>query len=231
MTFWDHLDELRKRVWYVLLATLAAAVACFCFKEQLFAVVLAPKPADMHLINVELPQQFLVHMRVSLLAGLLAVSPYVLYQLFAFVAPGLYKMERHMTLRAVGSGYLLFILGMLLNYFVIFPFTVRFLGEYQVSGEVVNSITLTSYVDLLLVMSLVLGVVFELPVVCWLLAKIGVLKASFMRHYRRHAIVVIVILGAIITPTGDPVTLMLVSVPIYLLWELSILIVKGSERE
>ena len=93
-----------------------------------------------------------------------------------------------------------------------------------------NNITLTSYVDLLLVMSLVMGAVFELPVLCWLLAKLGILKASFMRRYRRHAIVVILILGAIITPTGDPFTLMLVSVPIYALWELSILIVKRVEK-
>lgn len=230
MTFWEHLDELRRRVWYMLLITAVAAVVCFFFKEPLFQLVLAPKPADMHLINVELPQQFLIHLRVSLLAAILVVSPFILYQLFAFVAPGLYQMERRLALRAVGCGYLLFVVGVLLNYFVIYPFTVRFLGEYQVSEEVTNSITLTSYIDLLMVMSLVMGVLFELPVLCWLLAKIGVLKADFMKKYRRHAIVVILILGAVITPTGDPFTLALVSVPIYLLWELSILIVKQVEK-
>lgn len=230
MTFWEHLDELRRRVWYMLLITAVAAVVCFFFKEPLFQLVLAPKPADMHLINVELPQQFLIHLRVSLLAAILVVSPFILYQLFAFVAPGLYQMERRLALRAVGCGYLLFVAGVLLNYFVIYPFTVRFLGEYQVSEEVTNSITLTSYIDLLMVMSLVMGVLFELPVLCWLLAKIGVLKADFMKKYRRHAIVVILILGAVITPTGDPFTLALVSVPIYLLWELSILIVKQVEK-
>lgn len=230
MTFWEHLDELRRRVWYMLLITAVAAVVCFFFKEPLFQLVLAPKPADMHLINVELPQQFLIHLRMSLLAAILVVSPFILYQLFAFVAPGLYQMERRLALRAVGCGYLLFVAGVLLNYFVIYPFTVRFLGEYQVSAEVTNSITLTSYIDLLMVMSLVMGVLFELPVLCWLLAKIGVLKADFMKKYRRHAIVVILILGAVITPTGDPFTLALVSVPIYLLWELSILIVKQVEK-
>ncbi|MBR4738948.1 MAG: twin-arginine translocase subunit TatC [Bacteroidales bacterium] len=230
MTFWEHLDELRRRLWYVLLATLAAAVLCFCFKETLFTVVLRPKPADMQLINVELTQQFLTHMRVALWGGLLLVSPYLLYQLFAFVAPGLYAVERRLALRAVGSGYLLFLAGVALNYFIIFPFTVRFLGGYQVSAEVANTITLSSYISVLGVMSLVMGVVFELPVLCWLLAKTGVLKADFMRRYRRHAIVVILILGAIITPTGDPFTLALVSVPIYLLWELSILIVKHVEK-
>ena len=230
MTFWEHLDELRRRIWYVLVAAVLAAVACFCFKEQLFAVVMYPKPADMQLINVELTQQFLTHMKVALWAGLLVVSPYVLYQLFAFVAPGLYQTERRLAVRAVGSGYLLFLAGVALNYFVIFPFTVRFLGSYQVSAEVQNTITLSSYISVLGVMSLVMGVVFELPVLCWLLAKIGVLRADFMKRYRRHAIVVIVILGAIITPTGDPFTLTLVALPIYLLWELSILIVKHTQK-
>lgn len=214
----------------MLLVTVVAMVACFCFKEQLFAVVMYPKPAGMQLINVELTQQFLTHMRVALWAGLLVVSPYILYQLFAFVAPGLYQAERRLAVRAVGCGYLLFLGGVALNYFVIFPFTVRFLGGYQVSAEVQNTITLSSYISVLGVLSLVMGVVFELPILCWLLAKIGVLKAKFMKHYRRHAIVVIVILAAIITPTGDPFTLSLVAVPIYLLWELSIIIVKHVEK-
>lgn len=230
MTFWEHLDELRRRIWYVLLAALVAAVVCFCFKEQLFAVVMYPKPESMKLINVELTQQFLTHMRVALWGGLLVVSPYILYQLFSFVAPGLYSTERRLALRAVGGGYMLFLLGVALNYFVIFPFTVRFLGGYQVSEEVANTITLSSYIAVLGVMSLVMGVVFELPVLCWLLAKIGVLKADFMKRYRRHAIVAILVIGAIITPTGDPFTLSLVAVPIYLLWEVSILIVKHTER-
>lgn len=229
MTFWEHLDELRRRIWYVLVAALVAAVGCFCFKEQLFAVVMYPKPEGMQLINVELTQQFLTHMRVALWAGLLVVSPYILYQLFAFVAPGLYQTERRLAISAVASGYLLFLAGVALNYFVIFPFTVRFLGGYQVTADVANTITLSSYISVLGVMSLLMGIVFELPVLCWLLAKIGVLKARFMRRYRRHAIVVIIILGAIITPTGDPFTLSLVSIPIYLLWELSILIVKKVE--
>lgn len=230
MTFWEHLNELRRRIWYVLLAAIIAAVACFCFKEQLFAVVLHPKPESMKLINVELTQQFLTHMRVALWGGMLVVSPYILYQLFAFVAPGLYSTEKRLAVRAVAGGYLLFLAGVALNYFVIFPFTVRFLGGYQVSADVANTITLSSYISVLGVMSLLMGAVFELPVLCWLLAKIGVLKADFMKKYRRHAIVVILIIGAIITPTGDPFTLSLVSVPIYLLWELSILIVKHTER-
>lgn len=229
MTFWEHLDELRRRLWYVLLAAMVAAVGCFCFKEQLFSVVMYPKPEGMQLINVELTQQFLTHMRVALWAGLLVVSPYILYQMFAFVAPGLYQTERRLAVHAVGCGYLLFLAGVALNYFVIFPFTVRFLGGYQVSAEVENTITLSSYISVLGVMSLVMGIVFELPVLCWLLGKFGILKSAFMRRYRRHAVVVILVLAAIITPTGDPFTLSLVAIPIYLLWELSIFIVKKAE--
>ena len=230
MTFWEHLDELRSRLWRIVLAMLVAMVVCFCFKEQLFSIILHPKPSDLKLISVELTQQFLTHMRVALWAGFIVVSPYILYQLFAFVAPGLYSVERRLAMRAVLTGYLLFLAGVALNYFVIFPITVRFLAGYQVNPEVENTITLASYTNTLGILSLLLGIVFELPILCWLLAKIGMLKSAMMRRYRRHAIVVIVIVGAIITPTGDPFTLSLVSVPIYLLWELSILIVKRVER-
>ena len=229
MTFWEHLDELRSRLWRVLVAALVAMVVCFCFKETLFAIVLAPKGDNIHLVNIEITQQFLTHMRVALWAGILLVSPYMLYQIFAFVAPGLYALERRMALCAAGGGYLLFIAGVLLNYFVVFPFAVQFLGTYQVSAEVPNQISLSSYISLLTVMSLLMGAVFELPIVCWLLGRFGILKSAFMRRSRRHTMVVILILGAVITPTGDPFTLSLVAVPVYLLWELSILIVKKVE--
>ena len=230
MTFWEHLDELRSRLWRMVVAALASAVMCFCFKEPLFAVVLAPKGADIHLVNIEIAQQFLTHMRVSLWAGIIIVSPYLLYQLFAFVAPGLYDLERRLTLRAVGAAYLLFLAGLLLNYFVIFPFSVHFLATYQVSPDVANHISLSSYISLFTLLSLLLGVLFEIPVVCWLLARFGVLHAAAMRRYRRHALVAILIVAAVITPTGDPVTLSLVAVPIYLLYEVSILTVKKTEQ-
>lgn len=230
MTFWDHLDELRSRLWRMLVAVLLAAVVCFIFKEQLFIIVLAPKGDNISLINIEITQQFFTHMRVAFWMGIVVVSPYILYQLFAFVAPGLYALERRLAIRAAGGGYLLFLAGVLLNYFIIFPFTVQFLGTYQVSNEVSNQISLSSYISLLTVMSLLMGAVFELPILCWLLGKFGILKSTFMRKYRRHAIVVILIIAAIITPTGDPFTLSLVSIPIYLLWELSIVIVKRTEK-
>lgn len=230
MTFWEHLDELRSRLWRILVMVVIAMVLCFFFKEQLFAIVLGPKPEYLQLINVELTQQFLIHMRVALWAGLIIASPYIIYEVFAFIAPGLYENERRITIRAVLISYLLFVSGVLLSYFAIFPITVDFLGSYQVADYVTNTITLSSYISVMGIMCLLMGVVFELPVLCWLLAKVGLLKASFMRHYRCHAVVVILILAAVITPTGDPFTLSLVSIPIYLLWELSILIVKKVEK-
>lgn len=248
MTFWDHLEELRGCLIRIVIALAVSAVACFCFKNLLFDIVLAPKSSDfvtyrlvervagvrqdfnVDLINVDLAQQFLVHMKVALLVGFLIVSPYVLFVLFRFIAPGLYTNERRYAVGAALAGYVMFMLGVALNYFVIFPLTFRFLGTYQVDDSVVNHITLTSYISVLLLLSLVMGIVFELPVLSWLLAKIGVLKAATMSKVRRYAVVIVLIVSAIITPTGDPFTLMVVALPIYLLYEFSIFVVRKTEK-
>lgn len=246
MDFWEHLEELRGCLLKALVAVALCAVAAFCCKDWLFALVMAPSKSDfityrlfsrltgvandfhIDLFNPELAQQFLVHMKVALWMGLLLVSPYLLYLLFHFVAPGLYAHERRYALRAVGSGYVMFLLGVALNYLLIFPLTFRFLGTYQVSADVPNQIALTSYISTLLMLCFLMGVVFELPVLCWLLAKIGVLKPDFMRKYRKHAIVAILIIAAVITPSGDAMTLSMVALPIYALYEISILVVKKT---
>lgn len=165
-------------------------------------------------------------MRTAMYAGLLVASPYILYELFRFVSPGLYQNERRYAVWIVGAAYLMFLIGTLVNYLVVFPFTVHFLGTYQVSPDVANMLTLQSYVDTLLGMSLVMGVVFELPVVCGLMGKMGLINGHLMAQYRRHALVAILIVSAIITPTTDAFTLFVVAVPIYLLYELSIVIVR-----
>lgn len=225
MTFWDHLDELRGVIIRCLAVTLLFMVVAFVFKEQVFHVVLLPKGDDLQLINTAVTGQFVTHMMVSFYAGLVAAMPYILYQLFHFVAPGLYRQERRLAIRLVLSGYVMFALGVLFSYFVIFPFTLQFLGNYQVSGEVRNLISLESYIDTLLMLSLMLGVVFELPVVSWLLGRFGLLSADIMRRHRRPALLSIVVAAAVITPTGDAFTLLLVSVPVYLLYEVSIIVV------
>ena len=239
MTFWDHLDELRSVIIRVLVITALAAVVAFCLKDELFAVVLAPRTSDfvtyqlkgvepfsIHLMNTGLTEQFMIHLKTAMYAGLLLASPYIIYQLFRFVSPALYDNERHYATLLVTSGYLMFMLGTLLNYFVIFPLTVKFLGTYQVSEDVANMLTLQSYMDTLIMMSLVMGIVFELPVVSWILGRMGLINASMMQMWRKHAIVAILIVSAIITPTTDAFTLFVVALPIWLLYELSIIIVK-----
>lgn len=239
LTFWDHLDELRAVLIRILVITTIAAVAAFCLKEELFAVVLAPRSSDfityrmmgvepfcINLMNTGLTEQFMIHLRTALYAGVLAALPYILYQLFRFVSPALYDHERRYATLLVGSGYMMFMMGTLLNYLLIFPLTVKFLGTYQVSPDVANMLTIQSYIDTLLMMNFVMGIVFELPVVCWLLGKMGLVTAHIMSQWRRHAVVVILIVAAIITPTTDAFTLFLVALPIWLLYEMSIWIVR-----
>lgn len=252
-SFWDHLDILRASLVKIAAVTAVFAVVAFFFKEALFSVILAPKDADfityrwlyffsgwvtdeqaqdfyVKLINTGLAQQFMIHMKVAMCTGVLCASPYILYQLFRFVFPALYANERKYVVRVVGYGYIMFMVGVLISYFLIFPLTFRFLGTYQVSDQVENMISLQSYISTLLMMSLAMGIVFEIPILSWLFAKLGFISADFMRRYRRHAVVIILVVAAIITPTSDVFTLLLVSLPMWLLYEVSILIVKRSVR-
>ena len=239
MTFWDHLDELRGVIIRSLLVTAVAAAVAFCLKDELFAIVLAPRSSDfityrllgvepfcISLMNTGLTEQFMTHLRTACYAGVLMALPYIIYVLFGFVAPALYDNERRYATLLCGSGYLMFMLGTVINYLLIFPLTVRFLGTYQVSPDVANMLTLQSYMDTLLTMSLVMGIVFELPVVSWILGRMGLVNAQMMWSMRRHAIVAILIVAAIITPTTDAFTLFVVALPIWLLYEVSILIVR-----
>lgn len=239
LTFWDHLDELRTSLFRIICAVALFAVIAFVMKEELFGIILAPRSSDfityrllgtedfsIHLMNTGLTEQFMIHMQTAIYAGLLIASPYILYELFRFVSPGLYANERRYAVWIVGAAYLMFIIGTLVNYFIVFPFTVRFLGTYQVSPDVANMLTLQSYIDTLLGMSLIMGVVFELPVVCALMGRMGLINGNMMSTYRRHALVAILIVAAIITPTTDAFTLFVVALPIYLLYEISILIVR-----
>lgn len=253
-SFWDHLDVLRAAIVKSLLVTIVFGVAAFYFKEELFAIILAPKDACfvtyrllycisrlvteadaqdflVKLINTGLAEQFIIHMKTALCAGVLCASPYILYQLFRFVSPALYANEKKYVVRIVGGGYIMFMIGVAISYFLIFPLTFRFLGTYQVSGEVENMIALQSYISTLMTMSLSMGIVFEIPILSWLFAKLGFLSADFMRKYRKHAIVIILVVAAIITPTSDVFTLSLVALPMWILYEISIFIVSKAKRE
>lgn len=252
LSFWEHLDVLRAALLRIAAVTVVFACVAFVFKEQLFAVVLAPRSSDfityrllgtvgawmgegaeafaVQLINTGLAQQFLIHMQTALWAGVICASPYTLYQLFRFVSPALYADERRYAVGVVGWGYALFMLGVAVSYFLVFPLTFRFLGTYQVSADVGNMITLQSYIDTLLTLSLSMGLVFEIPILSWLFARLGFLSSRFMRQYRRHAVVVILIVAAVITPTSDVFTLLVVSLPMWLLYEASIWIVARTEK-
>lgn len=244
LTFWDHLDELRSVLIRIFAVTAVAGAAAFCLKDELFAIVLAPgsdafvtyrllgvEPFRIHLMNTGLTEQFMIHLKTAMYAGVLVALPYIIYQLFRFVSPALYEGERRRAVMLVGSGYVMFMLGTLLNYLLIFPLTVKFLGTYQVSPDVANMLTIQSYMDTLLMMNLVMGIVFELPVVSWLLAVMGLLNERLMRNLRRHAVVAILVVAAVITPTTDVFTLFVVALPIWLLYELSILIVRLTNRK
>lgn len=252
-SFWEHLDVLRVAIVKIVAVAVVFGIAAFCFKDELFAVVLAPKNDGfvtyrlfnriaawaggetgsfaVQLINTGLAQQFIIHMKTALCAGVLCASPYILYQLFRFVSPALYANERKYVVRVVGGGYAMFVVGVLVSYFLIFPLTFRFLGTYQVSGEVANLITLDSYISTLVLMCLSMGIVFEIPILSWLFAKLGFLSAGFMRRYRKHAIVIILVVAAIITPTSDVFTLSLVALPMWLLYEMSILLVDRVKKQ
>lgn len=252
LTFWDHLDELRGTLLRIIGVAVLFGIVAFIFKEQLFDIVLAPSKSDfvtyrllnrlaelagsavadfkIDLVNISLAQQFIIHMKTALYAGLLCASPYIIYAILSFISPAFYTHERRYVYTLVGCAYVMFVVGVLLCYFLIYPLTFRFLGTYQVSAEVANMISLDSYMSTFTSMSLMLGLVFEMPVLCWLFAKLGMLKAEFMRNYRKHAIVVILVLAAIITPTSDIFTLSLVSVPMWLLYELSIKVVSVTQK-
>ena len=251
-TFWEHLDELRSALVRIICAGLLCGVVAFIFKEWLFDFILAPSKSDfityrllnslsgitgvaveefsVEMINTALAQQFIIHMKTAFIVGLLCASPYILYCVMHFIAPALYNAEKRLIFGVVGSGYAMFLMGMALCYLLIFPLTFRFLGTYQVSEEVTNMISLESYISTLTGMSFMMGIVFELPLICWLMAKMGILKAAMMRNYRKHAIVAILVVAAIITPTADAFTLALVTLPMYLLYEISIRVVSNTKQ-
>ncbi len=253
LTVWDHLDELRDVIVRSLVVTVVFGIVAFFFRDQVFAVILAPRDSgfvtyrclsalggiisqggteqfDVRLINTGLAQQFMIHVKMSFAVGVLLASPYILYQLFRYVSPALYADERQYATKVVGGGYLMFMIGVAVSYLLVFPLTFRFLGTYQVNADVENMINLQSYISTLLTMSLAMGIVFEIPVLCWLFAKLGFLTDGFMRRYRRHAIVLILIVAAVITPTSDVFTLSVVALPMYLLYEFSILLVRRSAK-
>lgn len=257
MSFWDHLEALRWTLLRVLVALGVVVVADFAFIPWLFdRVVMAPSrpdfflytalgslgrwaswlmgsdvaaPFSVALVNLRLPSQFFMHMSLSLWLAVLVVFPYFLFELWRFVCPALYDRERRQVRFALVFGTVMFYLGCLVGYSLVFPLTLRFLASYQLSADIPNQLSLDSYMDSFFMLTFMMGVVFELPLLSMLLSRLRLIDRSFFRRFRRHAVVALLVLAAAITPSSDPFTMMAVFLPVYVLWELSALLVRPAE--
>jgi sec-independent protein translocase protein TatC len=251
MSFLDHLEVLRWHLIRSIFAVLLGAIVVFILKDYIFDyVIFAPKkssfltykvlcgisatlcmePPPLELITRELGEQFMIHIKSSIILGFVIAFPYVIFEVWKFIKPGLYDKEKKYARGFVFVCSALFVSGVLFGYFVISPFAITFLGSYSVGSEAVNSPTLASYVNYMTMFTLPSGIIFELPVVVYFLSKIGVVSAAGMRKYRKHAFVSILILSAIITPP-DVVTQFLIGIPIFFLYEISIIIAKRMEKK
>lgn len=249
LTFGGHLDVLRKMFFRIILVVVILGSVIFCFKKETFALLLAPHNSDfctfqlieylinslgfdfkfadykIPLISTELSAQFMTHITVSCILAILLASPYILFELFKFISPALYEREKKYSYLVAGIIYFLFILGLLMSYFVLFPISFQFLANYQVDDEIVNTITLDSYISTFTTLTFLMGIVFQLPVIAFVLGKMGFIDASMLKQYRSYAFIIIMVIAAIITPP-DIFTLVLVTIPIYGLYEVSILVLK-----
>ena len=244
MTFWDHLDVLRRSIVRCVIVLLAAAIGLFAFKEFLFDdLILAPSKGDfflykwigadvsLNLVNLEVTAQFMIHMKMAFLCAIVLTFPYLIYKVWDFIAPALYDNEKRLVRNAFIFASCLFYTGVVVGYTLIFPLMLNFFADYQVSSSVPNTFSLSSYISLLTSMVLTFGIVFEFPTVAALLSSMGILRKETMKKYRRHAICAVVILAAVITPSGDPFSLAVVAVPLYLLYEFSVFICKSGKTE
>ena len=253
LTFGGHLEVLRRMLFRIIAVVMVLAIAIFCFKDKTFELLLAPSQWDfvtyqyiekflhyfgsnfafnqfhINLIATELSSQFMTHITTALYLGLLGASPYILVELFRFITPALYENEKKYSVRVAVTMYLLFIVGVLMSYFIIFPISFRFLGTYSVSGMVESNITLKSYISTFTTLTLVMGLVFQLPVIAFFLGKLEMASSELLKRYRKYALIVIMLVAAIITPP-DLMTLVLVTIPLYLLYEVSILVLKRLEK-
>lgn len=252
MTFGGHLEVFRQMLFRIIGITTVLAIAIFCLKSETWKLILWPTQPDfilyrvlqhwvdlagIHLVvnhfqvnmmSTELSSQFMTHVSTSLYLALLLASPYIVYEIYRFISPALYDNEKHGSKITLLAVYLLFFLGLIINYLVILPLSFRFLGTYQVAPMVKINITLDSYISTFLSLSLIMGLIFQMPVLSYFMARFGLIRSSFLIKYRRHAIVFIVLLSAIITPP-DIFSCIVVSVPLYALYEISIHVIRHVE--
>lgn len=257
LTFWGHLEVLRWALVRVAAVVFVAMIAWFILMPDIFRpFVLGPTTSEFFLyrllgslggwipflpdfsndayhvdiININVASQFMTHITTSFWFALVTAFPYLIYEIWKFISPALYDNEKGSIGLAFFFGTGMFYLGCAVGYSVIFPFTFRFLTEYQLSAEITNQISLNSYMGTFMMMVFVMGLVFEIPLLAWVMSKLGLINKEFLVQYRRHAVAVMLILAAAITPTGDPFTLSIVFIPLYLLYELAIKIVRSGDE-
>ncbi|MDH6533709.1 twin-arginine translocase subunit TatC [Parabacteroides sp. 52] len=261
MSFWDHLEELRWTLFRSIVALCIFAIALFAFmrgEHGIFDVlIMAPTRGDfltyqlfckaatlfnvasefcdtafrIDIVNIKLASQFFTHLTTAFWLSLVLAFPYLMYEIWKFISPALYENEKKNVRWVFLFGTIMFFLGCAVGYYIVFPVTLRFLATYQISTAITEQVSLESYMDNFLMLIFIMGIVFEMPLLSWLLSKLGLLNRSFFHKYRRHAIVALLVLAAFITPSSDPFTLSLVFVPLYVLYEISAFFVKPAPIE
>ncbi|MBL0098429.1 MAG: twin-arginine translocase subunit TatC [Bacteroidetes bacterium] len=256
MTFLDHLEALRWHLVRSAAVILVIAIVAFMNKEIVFdGIIMAPKntdfltyrvlcdlsarynldmcldKVDFSVVNLNISGQFTTHMWIAFMAGFVLGFPYLIWEIWRFVKPALSAKEIKYSKGIVFFTSLLFMLGISFGYFIITPLSINFLGNYKVSEEIANSISMDSYINTVTVLSMSTGIVFELPMVVYFLSKLGVLTPAFMRQYRKHAMVLNLIIAALITPSPDITSQLMVAIPLFLLYEISIYVSKMVATE
>lgn len=238
MTFWDHFDVLRGNILRSIAVVFGLSIFGFCFKSFLFeTIILAPTNSDfitykllawdfeMKLISIEMSAQFFVHLRAAFSLGLVLGFPYIIFEIWRFIVPALYEKEKRAFRAAFSLSSVLFYFGVLVGFFIVLPVCLQFFVNYQVSTSVENTISLSSYMSMFNTMVILLGLVFEFPVVILALSRLGIVGKSFLKKGRKYAAIIILILAALITPS-DPFSMLVLSLPLYLLYELTIILCK-----
>jgi sec-independent protein translocase protein TatC len=258
MSFWDHLEDLRWTIFRSLAALFIFMIALFAFMRGEYGifdgVIMAPTRGNfityqlfckaasylgvvsdfcdtsfwIHIFNIKLASQFFTHMTTSFWLALVLTFPYLMFEVWKFIRPALYENEKNSVRWVFLFGTGMFFIGCAVGYFMVFPVTLRFLATYQISESITEQVSLESYMDNFLMLIFIMGIMFEMPLLSWLLSQLGLVNRSLFQKYRRHAVVVLLVLAAFITPSGDPFTLMIVFIPLYFLFELSAFFVKPA---
>ena len=223
MSFLEHLEELRWRLLKSIIAIIFGGSFCFLFIDEIMQFLIAPiynlsNPPDLQVLKVQ--GMFMIKWGVALLGGVVVAIPVLTYQLAKFIGPGLHNDEKKVMVPLVFFSYLAFLVGIVFAFYVLIPYSLEFFTSMGVI-EVKNNFSINYYFSFITMLLLGSGVIFELPIVVFILSAIGLLTPAFMRHYRRHAIVVILVLSAFITPP-DPISLVFISIPLSFLYEISI---------